>query len=363
MRHAAAASMLALACALPGAQPAQAQFVCGAAGTYPVVAGSVTVSGGGASAGGAATACGNNAEAAGVGVTVFGDFAGFNSAASNVDNAVFGGGSGQSVTGSDNAAFGQSAGSFVTGGNNSAYGANSGRFVTGAGNVAFGSNAGSGTAANSLTVSNTVAIGNGAIANADGGVAIGNGASTAAGATNAVAIGSGAQATFANSTAIGSGAAATHANQQMFGTASNTYTTPGITSSASRAAQSGPTQIVTSDAGGNLATNTAAGLGLATTSDIAGVNSQIAGINTRLNDIQTEERRGVAMAMAMAVAMTPSAPGKTTVSMNSGFFDGETGLGIALAHRLTTAMPIVIHGSYGNAGSQHGGRVGMAFEF
>ena len=40
----------------------------------------------------------------------------------------------------------------------------------------------------------------------------------------------------------------------VFGTASNTYTAPGITSSASKAAQSGPTQIVTADAGGNLAT-------------------------------------------------------------------------------------------------------------
>ena len=39
-----------------------------------------------------------------------------------------------------------------------------------------------------------------------------------------------------------------------FGTATNTYTAGGITSAASLAAQTGPTQFVTSDANGNLAT-------------------------------------------------------------------------------------------------------------
>jgi trimeric autotransporter adhesin len=94
-----------------------------------------------------------------------------------------------------------------------------------------------------------------------------------------------------------------------FGTASNTYVAPGITSAASKAAQSGPLEIVTSDAGGHLATNTAAGLGLASLTDInainsqlAGINSQIGGINTRLNDLDgrtTKALNGVSMAFAM----------------------------------------------------------------
>ena len=46
-------------------------------------------------------------------------------------------------------------------------------------------------------------------------------------------------------TAFGNGATTTRDNQQMLGTASNTYTAPGITSAASRAAQTGTTQIVT----------------------------------------------------------------------------------------------------------------------
>src|SRR5258708_32952611 len=66
-------------------------------------------------------------------------------------------------------------------------------------------------------------------------------------ATNAVVMGNSNTVTGANGIAIGNGAPATRANQQVFGTASNTYTMSGVTSAASRSAQSGPTQIVTSD--------------------------------------------------------------------------------------------------------------------
>ena len=41
----------------------------------------------------------------------------------------------------------------------------------------------------------------------------------------------------------------------MFGTKTNTYTTPGITSNASKAAQKGPLQLVTTDAAGHLASD------------------------------------------------------------------------------------------------------------
>jgi hypothetical protein len=56
---------------------------------------------------------------------------------------------------------------------------------------------------------------------------------------NSAAIGSNAKATFDNSAAIGTGATTSRANQQSFGTAANTYTLAGITSGASKAAQSG----------------------------------------------------------------------------------------------------------------------------
>jgi autotransporter adhesin len=79
------------------------------------------------------------------------------------------------------------------------------------------------------------------------------GESAVATGSNSVALGTGANATLANSSAIGNGATTTRANQIVIGTTSNTYTTPGITSNASIAAQSGPLSVVTTDANGNLA--------------------------------------------------------------------------------------------------------------
>ena len=61
----------------------------------------------------------------------------------------------------------------------------------------------------------------------------------------------------------------------MMGTGSTTYTTPGITSSASKAAQGAPTHIVTSNASGDLAAYTVSELGLATQSDVAGLQSDL----------------------------------------------------------------------------------------
>ena len=52
---------------------------------------------------------------------------------------------------------------------------------------------------------------------------------------------------------IGNGATTTRDNQIAIGIITNTYTTPGITSNASIAAQSGLLSIVTTDANGNLA--------------------------------------------------------------------------------------------------------------
>jgi hypothetical protein len=67
---------------------------------------------------------------------------------------------------------------------------------------------------------------------------------------------------------------------------------------------------------------------------------------------------------ALAPPATPSGPGKTTVSMNSGFVSGATGLGVGIAHRLNTPTPFILSASYGNGGgAQHVGRLGMSVEF
>ncbi len=56
-----------------------------------------------------------------------------------------------------------------------------------------------------------------------------------------------------NSTAIGTGASTTRDDQVMLGTSNQTYTTPGITSDRSNHRQSGPLELVSTDANGNLA--------------------------------------------------------------------------------------------------------------
>ena len=158
--------------------------------------------------------------------------------------------------------------------------------------------------------------------------------STASGLSS-TAVGMNANAAYANSAAFGSGAAATAANQQMFGTAGNTYTTPGITSAASKAAQTGPVQLVTSDAGGDLATGTLSSLGVASSADIGAINSQLAGLNASINNVANRAYSGVAMAFAMAGVPTVL-PGETFVTtMNYGTFESENALSFNGAMRVT----------------------------
>ncbi len=205
-----------------------------------------------------------------------------------------------------------------------------------------------------------MAVGNANSVSGANSVALGNGASVTG--TDAVAIGNNTSATFANSVAIGNGATVTRANQQAFGTASNTYTMAGITSAASKAAQSGPVEIVTSDAGGNLATSTLAGLGLASSSTISTINSQLASINGRIDDLYTRSSKaynGVAMAFAMAGVPTLMPGEKLAMTMNYGTFEGASGLALNAAFRLTDAMQLT--GGIGYGANEHiaGGRVGL----
>ena len=122
----------------------------------------------------------------------------------------------------------------------------------------------------------------------------------------------------------------------MFGTASNTYTMTGITSAASRAAQSGPAQLVTSDSAGNLATTTLADLGIASTAALGAINSRLDDLTTRSN----RAYNGIAMAFAMADVPTLM-PGETlAMTMNYGTFEGTSGLALNAAFRLSDALQV-----------------------
>lgn len=203
-----------------------------------------------------------------------------------------------------------------------------------------------GAPAPTATGANAVAVAYGATASGSQSTAIGSNA-TASGA-NSTAVGSGSSATYANSTAVGAGATTTRANQVAIGTASNTYTLPGISSAASRAAQSGPTKLVTSDAAGNLATT-----------DVDLNKIQNAVVSNR-----REMRRGVAAAMAMSSAPTPSAPGKTTWATNVAQYHGEFATSFAVAHMLDTEYPVTMNAALSfSPGEGPGVRLGLAGEF
>jgi hypothetical protein len=308
-----------------GAPQAQAQFVCiGIAGGVVAPAGAAT--------GGSSMACGPNANATG-------DFAtatSFNATATGLA---------ATATGENSLANGTRAN------------------ATGAGANAIGENATAiGTRSTAMGTNATALGGPGTLANADAATAVGQGATVAAGATGGSAFGQGSAVSGANGTAIGAGAVTTAPNQMVFGTASSTYVAPGITSAASKAAQSGPLQIVTSDAGGNLATNTAAGLGLASSTDISALNSQIVGINTRLNDLDgrtTKALNGVAMAFAISGVPWLQPTERFAVSANYGTFQGTNGIALNGALRLSTRLQAEGGIAYGANGGGVGGRAGL----
>ena len=187
----------------------------------------------------------------------------------------------------------------------------------------------------------------GALANGQDAVAIG--ASASATATDSVAIGRQAAATHANAAAIGANAATTRDNQMMFGTVANTYTAPGITSAASAAAQTGPVQVVTSDASGNLATD--GGALFAAAAAIPGLRRDV-----------DRNREGVAMAMALDVPYVP--PSETfALGGGLGFFDGSSAFALSGAVRISPSAQLDAGLAYGFDRDTLGGRVGMTFSW
>src|SRR6267378_518791 len=236
-------------------------------------------------------------------------------------NAVGGGGATNTAIGNNSVAHGFASANTASGFAADASGQLSFNTATGAGADAHGdssANTASGFAANASGAgSQNIAMGFNADAHGDG--------------TNNVAIGTFATATGANSSALGNGAQATRANQQMFGTASNTYTMAGIATAASRAAQAGPTSIVTSDNAGNLATRSLADLGLASQSDISALNG-------RINDVNREARGGIALALAASGLQFDTRPGKVSLSGGYGNFKGQSGFAVGLGYAVSESM-------------------------
>lgn len=216
-----------------------------------------------------------------------------------------------------------------------------------------------GAALTALDQQNGVIAGNNssgyALASAAGRDAMAAGFGARADGARATAIGTQAQASGEESVAIGAGAVASRRRQVALGTAASTYSLPGLTSAASRAAQSGPTQVVTTDAAGNLA---------ALPIDLAGLDQRIDGVAAYAREGRREARQGIAAAMAMTAAAMPSRPGKTSWSGNTATYKGEWAAGFAVAHRLDVAIPFAINAGVSLTGNSFGGaRMGLSGEF
>ena len=98
------------------------------------------------------------------------------------------------------------------------------------------------------------------------------------------------------------------------GSGDNTYTMGGITSQASKAVQTGPLELVTTDAQGNLA------------SDGGAFQRQL----DALGDRDSELAEGIAIALALDAPNLQSGQ-SFALRMGYGNFDGSSALGVAAA--------------------------------
>jgi autotransporter adhesin len=96
-----------------------------------------------------------------------------------------------------------------------------------------------------------------------------------------------------------------------FGTASNTYTMAGVTSAASSAAQSGPTQFVTTDLSGNLAA--------------FNLTPTFNAIENEIHANRQEARAGTALAIATGQIRYDDRPGKFSIGGGFGGFIDQAG--------------------------------------
>jgi hypothetical protein len=313
--------------------------------------------------------------------SVFGDaVANTANGANSAAGSYFGAAYGNSASGANSAAgsfFGNAFGNTASGANSYAGSTN----YTAIGNTAVGFNSFAGnpagyalfntavgynsTAAGYLnsasgSFSTAVGVGNSASGVASYAVGYGNSAfGTNARATGAfnTAVGTNTQATNAGSVAIGTdsdgdGAQSTLENEFVLGTDDHTYTAPGITSSQSRARQSGPLEVVTSDAEGHLAT------------DGGEIFNRLDGADKRLDEAES----GIALAISMEDPDLVDGE-RFGVRVNYGNFEGANALSWTFAGVLGRDVfragdRIAIGGGFGvgfeenNGDDVWGGRVG-----
>ncbi len=175
---------------------------------------------------------------------------------------------------------------------------------------------------------------------------------------NSTALGAGASTGgYAGSTAIGAGARNTAANQVAIGVAGKTYYLPGITSSASLAAQSGTTYFTTTDTTGHLATS------IYGPQDISALYNGLASLNGAVSQLRSEVDKayeGSAVAIALGGGLMP-ANKKFAITANYGNYNGYSAFGAVGYMRITDNIYINGGVGVGLTKGDVGGRVGATF--
>lgn len=249
-------------------------------------------------------------------------------------------------------------GASVGDGANNAISVGNGASAQSAGGIALGFNA-------TAVQANSVAIGAGARANSS--VALGTGAQAVG--TNTTAVGDDANASGQFAVALGNNARATHDNAVAIGNGSQTSAANTVSIGAA-----GAERRITNVAAGTTATDAVNVAQLS--SALAGLNPQISGArdytdqqvaltNARTDVLLRSAReyaaRGIAASSALPTAM-PSQAGKTAFNLGAGHYDGETAVGLSIAHAFNGNL--LLSGSVARvSGGDSVSRVGIGFEF
>jgi autotransporter adhesin len=212
--------------------------------------------------------------------------------------------------------------------------------------TASGDNSSALGASSTASGNNSSALGANSTASGNNSSALG--ANSTARGTNSVAVGAGASALGNNSTAIGANAFVAVSGNNSVALGQGSIATRPNTVSVGAPGQE--RQI----------TNVAAGVAPTDAANVGQLNA----LQNQITGNLSEARRGIAATSALAYVPTPSGPGRTTFALNGSYFQGERGLGVALAHRFGTEIPLYFSAAYGNGGgTQHIGRVGMGVEW
>ena len=84
---------------------------------------------------------------------------------------------------------------------------------------------------------------------------------------------------------------------------------------------------------------------------------------TQLQQYADQDRKGITAALAMTSASMPSAPGRTSWTVNTSEYRGEHALGGSLAHRFDTNIPLALHVGFSISGSTRAVNAGLQGEF